>query len=124
MIQSMEILQLPVLELQERIDQEMTENPVLEELEQEQLELEGAEALEAAEQSTQDEGEQELIVDEDSNNAEDFERLDDLDLDSLLALLPQYFDAVLQNVLFTEEADGAGERIRDFGCVSGSKWRR
>lgn len=87
MIQSMEILQLPVLELQERIDQEMTENPVLEELEQEQLELEGAEALAAAEQSTQDEGEQELIVDEDSNNAEDFERLDDLDQE-----IPDYFD--------------------------------
>ena len=83
----MEILQLPVLELQERIDQEMTENPVLEELEQEQLELEGAEALAAAEQSTQDEGEQELIVDEDSNNAEDFERLDDLDQE-----IPDYFD--------------------------------
>ena len=49
MIQSMEILQLPVLELQERIDQEMTENPVLEELEQEQEELEGAEAVQAAE---------------------------------------------------------------------------
>ena len=87
MIQSMEILQLPVLELQERIDQEMTENPVLEEFEQEQVELEGAEALEAAEQSTQDEGEQELIVDEDSNNAEDFERLDDLDQE-----IPDYFD--------------------------------
>lgn len=78
---------MPVLELQERIDQEMTENPVLEELEQEQLELEGAEALAAAEQSTQDEGEQELIVDEDSNNAEDFERLDDLDQE-----IPDYFD--------------------------------
>ena len=87
MIQSMEILQLPVLELQERIDQEMTENPVLEEFEQEQVELEGAEALEAAEQSTQDEGEQELIVDEDSNNSEDFERLDDLDQE-----VPDYFD--------------------------------
>ena len=48
MIQSMEILQLPVLELQERIDQEMTENPVLEELEPEAEELEGAEALQAA----------------------------------------------------------------------------
>ena len=87
MIQSMEILQLPVLELQERIDQEMTENPVLEEFEQEQVELEGAEALEAAEQSNQKEGEQELVVDEDSNNAEDFERLDDLDQE-----IPDYFD--------------------------------
>ena len=30
MIQSMEILQLPILALQERIEQEMNENPVLE----------------------------------------------------------------------------------------------
>ena len=29
MIQSMEILQLPIMELQERIDQEMDENPTL-----------------------------------------------------------------------------------------------
>ena len=34
MIQSMEILQLPVLALQERIEQEMNENPVLEMQEQ------------------------------------------------------------------------------------------
>ena len=87
MIQSMEILQLPVLELQERIDQEMTENPVLEELEPEAEELEGAEALQAAEESSQVEGEKELIVDEDSNNADDFERLDDLDQE-----VPDYFD--------------------------------
>lgn len=87
MIQSMEILQLPVLELQERIDQEMTENPVLEEIEVEQEELEGAEALQAAEQSAESEGESELVVDEDSNNAEDFERLDDLDQE-----IPDYFD--------------------------------
>jgi RNA polymerase sigma-54 factor len=30
MIQSMEILQLPIAALQERIEQEMTDNPVLE----------------------------------------------------------------------------------------------
>ena len=30
MIQSMEILQLPILALQERIDQELAENPLLE----------------------------------------------------------------------------------------------
>jgi len=35
MIQSMEILQLPILALQERIEQEMEENPVLEMLEEE-----------------------------------------------------------------------------------------
>ena len=33
MIQSMEILQLPILALQERIEQELSENPVLEMLE-------------------------------------------------------------------------------------------
>ena len=87
MIQSMEILQLPVLDLQERIDQEMTENPVLEELEPEADELEGAEALQAAQDSSQVEGEKELVVDEDSNNADDFERLDDLDQE-----VPDYFD--------------------------------
>ncbi len=88
MIQSMEILQLPVLELQERIDQEMTENPVLEEIEHSQDELEGAEALQAAEDSRQsDDDEQELVVDADSNNADDFERLDDLDHE-----IPDYFD--------------------------------
>ena len=32
MIQSMEILQLPIMALQERIDQELSENPVLVEL--------------------------------------------------------------------------------------------
>ena len=86
----MEILQLPVLELQERIDQEMTENPVLEELEQEQEELEGAEAVQAAEAeeaAANDDVESELVVDEESNNADDFERLDELDNE-----IPDYFD--------------------------------
>ena len=35
MIQSMEILQLPMLALQERIEQEMNENPLLEQQESE-----------------------------------------------------------------------------------------
>ncbi|MEQ8835356.1 MAG: hypothetical protein RID07_00975, partial [Lacipirellulaceae bacterium] len=33
MIQSMEILQLPILALQERIEQEMEDNPVLDQIE-------------------------------------------------------------------------------------------
>ena len=34
MIQSMEILQLPILALQERIEQEMEDNPVLDQVEE------------------------------------------------------------------------------------------
>ena len=44
MIQSMEILQLPILALEERIEQEMEENPVLELVEEEpELPAEGTE---------------------------------------------------------------------------------
>src|SRR5436190_23682329 len=73
MIQSMEILQLPTLALEERIDQEMEENPVLERaasLKDEPT----AEASQNGEISSEDIGRQELVSDE-SNNASDFERL-------------------------------------------------
>ena len=78
MIQSMEILQLPILALQERIDQEMQDNPCLdvvdpnEEGEGDRLESEEA-RLEAAD--APNENEKELVVAEDSNNEDDFERL-------------------------------------------------
>jgi RNA polymerase sigma-54 factor len=85
MIQSMEILQLPIMALQERIEQEMNENPLLEMCEEdpalpeENEERENPDAPETAEK--------ELVVDEAHNNAEDFERLLDLDRD-----VPDYFD--------------------------------
>ncbi len=62
-IQSIEILQLPTLELQQRINQEMLENPMLE---QEEAELEEAEPTQdtAAEQKADDSG---------------FEKLDDME---------------------------------------------
>ena len=73
MIQSMEILQLPMLALQERINQELESNPVLEV---------ASEAGEAAEQPSGEttveempDGEKDFVVKEDSSNAEDFERL-------------------------------------------------
>src|SRR5215510_8752898 len=47
MIQSMEILQLPIMALQERIEQELSENPVLELRESGQAENEGEEATPA-----------------------------------------------------------------------------
>lgn len=84
MIQSMEILQLPLMALQERIDQELSENPVLELAEPEAEDAEDADAETL--DTTADEGERELVVEED-NNAEDFERLLEMDRE-----LPEYFE--------------------------------
>ena len=82
MIQSMEILQLPILALQERIEQEMSENPTLEiddqTSEDDESESENTDETESSaaesEESTP-EAEKELLVDETSNNEDDFERL-------------------------------------------------
>ena len=77
MIQSMEILQLPILALEERIEQEIQENEALDVLEadpdlpDEEVEQENPNA------PTVDE--RELVVDEKKNNEEDFERLLQLD---------------------------------------------
>jgi len=77
MIQSMEILQLPILALQERIEQELNSNPVLE-IE----EPANPEETASVEQQLSDEiGEKDLIVDTDNNKVRDFERLDSLDDD-------------------------------------------
>ena len=76
MIQSMEILQLPIQALEERIEQELQENPVLEmaevdpDLPEEEIVREEADA-----KTTE---EKELVVDEAKNNADDFERLETL----------------------------------------------
>lgn len=84
MIQSMEILQLPILALQERIEQEMNENPLLETRESDpdspdpEAEKENPDAP--------SDNEKELVVEE-KNNEEDFERLLELDRD-----YPDYFD--------------------------------
>jgi RNA polymerase sigma-54 factor len=76
MIQSMEILQLPILALQERIEQELNSNPVLEWEEDENPE----EAAPPEESAPDDNiGEKALVVDTDNNKAGDFERLDSLD---------------------------------------------
>lgn len=82
----MEILQLPLLALQERIDQELSENPVLELTENEPAETDSGEQNEIVEQGESDDSERELVVEE-NNNAEDFERLVEMDRE-----LPDYFD--------------------------------
>jgi RNA polymerase sigma-54 factor len=77
MIQSMEILQLPILALQERIEQELNSNPVLE-IE----EPSNPDEAEAPEQGAGDEmSEKDLVLNTDNNKVEDFERLDSLDDD-------------------------------------------
>jgi len=77
MIQSMEILQLPILALQERIEQELNSNPVLEM--EEPSNPEDAKAVD--EQSKDDINEKDLVVKPDGERVEDFERLDSLDDD-------------------------------------------
>ena len=82
MIQSMEILQLPLLALQERIEQEMLTNPVLE-LEEpagEQADQDVNQENSAA-NSDITESEQSLSIKEDNSNKEDFQRLDNLGSD-------------------------------------------
>jgi len=73
MIQSMEILQLPIIALQERIEQEMEDNPVLDQIEptEETPTLEE----EQVHPDAPTESERELVVDDNTNNEDDFERL-------------------------------------------------
>lgn len=85
MIQSMEILQLPILALQERIDQELNENPVLEMREKDPDLPDEAAQVDNSDATTTEE--RELVVDESTNNADDFERLMQLDQD-----VPDHFD--------------------------------
>jgi RNA polymerase sigma-54 factor len=89
MIQSMEILQLPIMALQERIEQEMEENPVLDQAESSGDEVEGSAAEEVAQESPDapTEAERELVVDDTNDNEEDFERLMNLAED-----WPDHFD--------------------------------
>lgn len=81
----MEILQLPIQALEERIEQELIENPVLEvrdedpALPKERTEQENPDAPTVDEKP--------LVVDEQHNNAEDFERLEQFGEEC-----PDYFD--------------------------------
>ena len=76
MIQSMEVLQLPLLALQEKIEAELNSNPVLETIEEEN---EGAVVAPQETETTENVDEKELVVSDNSNNVDDFERLDSLE---------------------------------------------
>src|ERR1700693_3041996 len=84
MIQSMEILQLPIMALQERIQQELQENPVLE------LKDEAGDGTQAGEDAEEQpvpepddsgDSERELVIEESGNNELDFDRLEALSRD-------------------------------------------
>ena len=77
MIQSMEILQLPILALEERIEQEMEENPILEIREDDPDLPAEPEEVEAPDAPTEEE--RELVIDDSSDNEDDFERLLNMD---------------------------------------------
>jgi RNA polymerase sigma-54 factor len=83
MIQSMEILQLPIMALQERIQQELQENPVLELKEQtDEAPADGEAETPAAETEAEDTtATDELVIDETSDNELDFDRLEALSRD-------------------------------------------
>jgi RNA polymerase sigma-54 factor len=85
MIQSMEILQLPIMALQERIQQELQENPVLELKEVEETPATTAEDFNADAPAPGDKdidpGAKELVIDEGGGNELDFDRLEALSKD-------------------------------------------
>src|SRR5262249_1855386 len=80
MIQSMEILQLPIMALQERIQQELQENPVLELQEDaredgapaEEPEPEGFDAVPATDPDDASDPQKELVIDDKGDNELDF----------------------------------------------------
>ena len=78
MIQSMEILQLPILALQERIEQELNSNPVLELDESAAPEQSQPPEEPPRDDPSPDIAEKDLVVNTDNNKAEDFERLGSL----------------------------------------------
>jgi RNA polymerase sigma-54 factor len=85
MIQSMEILQLPIMALQERIQQELQENPVLEQKESGAEDQDGAEEEQdlAAEPEPADvtDPQKELVIDDKGDNEIDFDRLEAISRD-------------------------------------------
>ncbi len=107
MIQSMEILQLPVMALQEKIEQELSENPLLEVQEQD-LDLPEEQPAEVEHPDAPSENEKELVVDEQKDNADDFERLIELDRE-----VPDYFDETPRKSAnrVAEEADRKHDAI-------------
>jgi RNA polymerase sigma-54 factor len=107
MIQSMEILQLPMMALEERIEQELQNNPVLEvrenELDPSEPLPEGNGEIETRQEDFS-EGEQALVVKENSDQSEDFDRL---------AKISEYFE--------NEEFSTNGSSFRSASSYDGER---
>jgi RNA polymerase sigma-54 factor len=86
MIQSMEILQMPIAALQERIDQELSENPMLEQQDVDPA-LPDVQDEDQERPTSLSDVERELVVKDNQSNADDFERLFNMDQD-----MPNTFD--------------------------------
>jgi RNA polymerase sigma-54 factor len=115
MIQSMEILQLPLALLEERIEQELQTNPVLE---QKEGETDIVPITETPNEPTAEyaEGERALVVKEDSNHADDFERL---------AKLSEYLEneEFCTNDRFRQAASYDGERDKKLDAMNNTAAR-
>jgi len=108
MIQSMEILQLPILALQERIEQEIEENPVLD-LREDDPDLPAESSDETQGPDSPDapsEEERELVINETTSNEADFERLMKMDEE-----WPDHFEE--HSRPSRSEVEEAGERKLD-----------
>jgi RNA polymerase sigma-54 factor len=99
MIQSMEILQLPIQELQDRIEQEVQENPLLDMQENDQELVDEPGIPETPEKQSVDE--KELIVGEGKDSADDFERLLNMNDE-----MPDYFEERTRTSSARVEEDG------------------
>jgi len=80
MFQSMEILQMSVMDLQERVQQEMDENPVID-LDAEPIPSVDDYSPDEAVQDDRDPGKQELVVDAEGSGELDFDRLEAMSRD-------------------------------------------
>src|SRR5438034_3932775 len=123
MIQSMEILQLPLMALEERIEQELQNNPVLESREgdAEGTDGEAPAAIENVEQERREdfsEGEQTLVVKDQGGAADDFDRL---------ARISDYFEneefATNASQSFRQAASYDGERDKKLDAMNNTAAR-
>ncbi len=118
MIQAMEILQLPILALQERIEQELSENPVLELEEPAEANPPDANPPDAPQDAQQqDVNEKDLSLATDNNKLEDFERLESVDED-----LRQHIDQVdeFPRRVYTDEPDPKLQALKNTAAPSQS----
>src|SRR4051812_12675288 len=115
MIQSMEILQLPLMALEERIEQELQANPVLE-FNAGETEADQIESKEDSKREDRVEDERALVVKEDTGQAEDFDRLE-----RLSAYLEN--EEFSTNGSFRQVASYDGERDRKMDAMANTAAR-